>query len=122
MRASRALGVGVALAAAGCSAGWERHALDSPTPLAARQQVQVWHGGHASLLHGLRIDSIAVSGIPYHKPLSCDSCLVVIPRAEVDSLRTGDLSMGLWRSVALVGGVIIVSGIVYCLPRDCRGT
>jgi hypothetical protein len=119
MRASSALIAGVALAGFGCGAGWTRHPLDAPEPLPVRQQVQVWHGGHASLLHGLKIDSTTVSGIPYHRPLNCDSCVVVIPRAEVDSLRIGDLSNGLWKSVALVGGVIIVSGIIYCLPRDC---
>lgn len=120
MRASSALAAGVALACAGCSAGWERHPIDAPEPLPPGQQVQVWRGGHASLLHGLRIDSTTVSGIPYHRPLSCDSCLVVIPRAEVDSLRIGDLSNGLFKSVALVGGVMIVAGIIYCLPRECH--
>jgi hypothetical protein len=84
--------------------------------------VQVWRGSQASLLHGLKIDSATVTGIPYHRPLDCDSCVVVFPRAEVDSLRIGDLSNGLWRSVALVGGVIIVTGIVTCLKRDCGGT
>ena len=72
------------------------------------------------MLHGLRIDSTTVSGIPYHRPLTCDSCLVVFPRAEVDSLRVGDVANGLIKSVALVGGVLMVAGFVYCLPRDCQ--
>jgi hypothetical protein len=112
--------VGVALVCAGCSAGWVRRPIESPGPLPPRQQVQVWQGGHATLLHGLKIDSTTVSGIPYHKSLSCDSCTVVIPRADVDSLRLGDLSNGLWKSVALVGGVLIVTGMIICVQKDCQ--
>jgi hypothetical protein len=120
MSVSRALTAIAALSSVACSAGWERRPLNEPFP--SRQQVQVWHRGRADLLHGVSVDSSTVRGTPYHRPLSCDSCLVTIPRAEVDSVRIGDLSNGLWRSVALVGGVVIVSGIIYCLKRDCRGT
>ena len=119
-RISRALVAVLALSSVSCSAGWDRSSLDKPFPV--RQQVQVWHGGRADLLHAVQVDSSRVRGIPYHRPVNCDSCVITIPRAEVDSVRTGDLTNGLFRSVALVMGVIIIAGVVYCLPRDCRGT
>jgi len=65
---------------------------------------------------------MALRGIPYHRPLACDSCSVVIPRADVDSVRIGDLSNGLWKSVALGVGLFVGAGVVYCLKRDCGGT
>jgi len=122
MPASRVAGAALALVSLGCSAGWSRRPIETLDPAAARQQVQVWHAGRASLLHGVRVDSATVSGIPYHKPLTCDSCVVVIPRAEVDSVRIGDLSNGLWRSMALGLAVLGVATFVYCLQHDCGGT
>ena len=118
----KASSAALALVCLGCSAGWSRRPIESLDPAAARQQVQVWHAGRASLLHGVRVDSSAVRGIPYHKPLSCDSCAVVIPRAEVDSVRIGDLSNGLWRTMALGVAVLGVASLVYCLKHDCGGT
>lgn len=120
MRTSRALTAILALESMGCSAGWDRRPLDEPFPV--RQQVQVWHRGRVDLFHAVQVDSARVRGIPYHRPVNCDSCVVTIPRAEVDSVRTGDLTNGLFRSVALVLGAILVAGTIYCLPRDCRGT
>ena len=84
--------------------------------------MQVWHSGRATILHGVHVDSTALRGIPYHKPLDCDSCAVVIPRADVDSVRIGDLSNGLWRTVALAVAMAGVIGFVHCLKQDCGGT
>ena len=120
MRTSRALTAILALSSVSCSAGWDRHPLDEPFPV--RQQVQVWHGGRAELLHAVQVDSSRVRGIPYHRPVSCDSCVVTIPRAQVDSVRTGDLANGLFRSMALVLGMFLIAATIYCLPRDCGGT
>jgi len=106
----------------GCGAGWSRRSLNSLDPVPARQQVQVWHRGRADILHAVRIDSTTVTGIPFHKSLAYDSCYVVIPRAQIDSVREGDLVDGFWRSTALVVGGLFVAGFVYCLKRDCGGT
>ena len=112
----------LALACMGCGAGWSRRPLNSLGPISARQQVQVWHSGRADILHKVRVDSTQLAGIPFHKPLTCDSCYVVIPRAQIDSVRVGELVDGLWRSTALALGVLFTVGIVYCARRDCGGT
>jgi len=112
----------LALCCIGCGAGWSRRPLNSLDPVPARQQVQVWHGGRADILHAVRIDSTKLTGIPFHKSLACDSCYVVIPRAQIDSVRVGDLVNGFWRSTTLVVGGLVVAGVVYCLKRDCGGT
>ncbi len=78
--------------------------------------------GCGAILHKVRVDSTQLAGIPFHKPLACDSCYVVIPRAQIDSVRVGELVDGLWRSTALVLGVLFTAGIVYCARRDCGGT
>ena len=121
MRPSSALSAGLALGCVACGAGWSRRPLELLETVPARQQVQVWRGGRASIFHGIRADSTTIRGIPYQKRVDCDSCYVVIPRAEVDSVRYGDLSDGLWKSVALTAGLVIGAGIVYCL-KGCGGT
>ncbi len=112
----------LALWCIGCGAGWSRRPLGSLDPVPPRQQVQVWHGGRADILHAVRVDSTTVTGIPFHMSLRCDSCYVVIPRTRIDSVRVGDLVDGFWRSATLVVGGLVVAGVVYCLKRDCGGT
>lgn len=73
----------------GC-AGWYRIEVPTDTVLARRQQVQIWQGSRSQVLHAVRVRADTVSGIPFFQPLSCDSCLVTIPRAGVDSLRLGN--------------------------------
>ena len=74
----------------GCS-GWTRLALPSDTTLAPRQQVQVWSGSHARVLHAVRLSRDSLVGVPFEKPPSCDSCRVAIARSDVDSLRVGSM-------------------------------
>ena len=74
----------------GC-AGWTRLALPSDTTLAPRQQVQVWSGSHARVLHAVRLSGDSLVGVPFQKPPSCDSCRIAIPRSDVDSLRLGNM-------------------------------
>jgi hypothetical protein len=83
--------------------------------------VQVWRGGEKLELHGVTIDSTRVTGIPYWKPLDCDSCRVEVPSAEVDSLRVGSPTGGFWRSVAagMIGAVVGL--VVLCaLDKGCQ--
>ena len=64
----------------GC-AGWTRLALPSDTTLAPRQQVQVWSGSHARVLHAVRLSGDSLVGVPFQKPPSCDSCRITIARS-----------------------------------------
>jgi hypothetical protein len=79
----------VAFLVTGC-AGWHRITVLSDTVLAERQQVQVWVGSRARVLHGVRLTSDSVLGVPFHQSLRCDSCRVSLPRSHVDSLRLGN--------------------------------
>lgn len=100
----------------GCGAGWRR--VPGAEPLAPRQQVQVWRGGQALHWHAVHVGPDSVSGIPYFQPLRCDSCRLAVPRATVDSIRLGDPVDGFWKSVALVAGLTLGVGILYCW-RGC---
>ena len=116
------LGIAVlALCCSGCAGGWSSRPLNALTPIATRQQVQVWHGGRAEVLHAVRLDSAQLTGIPYFKSVACDSCLVVIPRAQIDSVRVGDVADGLWRTTGLVLVVGFVTYIVHCVKTECGG-
>ena len=65
----------------GCGAGWRRIDIPEPGPLPARQQVQVWHRGETERWHALVVSADSVSGIPFRRPVSCDSCRLALPRA-----------------------------------------
>ena len=72
-----------------------------------RQTVEVWRNGKSTTLHKVEIDENDVSGIPHVKPITCDTCRIIIPRNEVDSLRltSGDRN-------ALLGTGLIVGFFV----------
>ena len=70
----------------------------------------MWQGPRAVVLHRVVIDSSAVRGIPYHLPLACDSCVVILPRSGVDSLRMGNMETGVVKTVALVVGGLLALG------------
>lgn len=97
-----------------CGAGWRR--VSEFEGLVPRQQVQVWHQGQALRWHALEVRPDSVSGIPYHRPITCDSCRLAVPRGAVDSIRVGDPVDGFWKTVALVAGVAVGAGIAYCWP------
>ena len=86
-----------------CGAGW--HRTDLVTPDSPRQQVEVWRGGAALRWHAVRITDSTMSGIPYIRPIDCDSCRQMVPRSTVDSLRLGNPVAGFWKTVGLVVGI-----------------
>jgi hypothetical protein len=96
---------------AGCSGGW--HRVDDLTPrvFPVRSQVQVWRDDRFTLLHGVRLGSDAVGGVPFTQAPTCDSCRVQLPLGEVDSLRLGSKERGFIRSVGL--GLAIGLAIAY---------
>jgi len=44
-------------------------------------------------------------------PLACDSCRVGLFRSEVDSIRTGDPTGGLWGSAGLI--IVGLLGVIF---------
>ena len=103
------LGVGWA-----CSAGWHRPQSELPAILPARQQVQVWQHGTSLQWHAVRLTAESVSGVPFTKPVECDSCRVSLPRAGVDSLRLGNPVAGFCKTVALATALLATPLIIYC--------
>ncbi len=83
-------------------------ALESPHPV--RATYQVWVGGHAQELHAVRVTRDSLYGVPFFKPPECDSCVVAIPRASIDSIRTYDAA----ESAVRTGGMGL--GIFMALP------
>jgi hypothetical protein len=77
----------------------------------------VWASGQALRLHGVVVKADSVSGIPFFKPLDCDSCRVGLRRTEVDSLRVGDPMNGFWGTTALGVAVALV---VLCRLGWCE--
>lgn len=75
-----------------------------PLPVPPDQRFEVWSKGQAHQLHALHLEADSVVGVPWWKDPACDSCRVVIARAEVDSVRTRKIAgneTGAAASVAL---------------------
>ena len=104
----------LAVLSASCGAGWHRPEQLEPGPLSPRQQVQVF--AHQGLLrwHAVRIGADSISGIPYLRPVTCDSCRVALPRSSVDSLRLGDPVGGFWQTVGIVVAIPLAILIWTC--------
>ena len=62
-----------------------------------------------------------MSGIPFLKPVDCDSCRVKVERAEIDSLRIGDPVAGFWTTAAL-GALAGLVALCYLGGCDTGGT
>ena len=97
-----------------CGAGWHQKVPAPSGALSSRQQVQVWQGGTALRWHAVRISADSVSGVPFLRPVSCDSCRTGLPRASVDSIRLGSPVAGFWKTVGLVVGTFVLAGFIYC--------
>jgi len=106
------------LACTACSSTWSRRPLGSLTPLAAGQQVQVWQGRRAIVVHGVQVDSTRLTAVPYYQRLDCDSCQIALPRSSIDSVRVGNVMDGFWRTTAVLGTLFIV-GVAYCIRGGC---
>src|SRR5258708_22325130 len=105
-----------AFLACGCGAGWHQRARVPLGALPARKQVQVWQGGTALRWHAVRVGADSVSGIPFQRPVACDSCRIALPRASVDSLRLGSPVAGFWKTVGLIGGRVVLAGGRFLFP------
>jgi hypothetical protein len=101
------------LVQSGCGAGWHNQQV-GPPGLAPRQQAQVWSGGKPRQWHGIRVTADSVSGVLYTQPPECDSCRVALARNAVDSIRLGNPSAGLWKSLALGGAITLGAALLIC--------
>lgn len=103
-----------------CGAGWRSLPTPWPADIAPTQQVQVWSQQHALQLHGVRLSTDSITGIPFHRPLDCDSCRVALSRRQVDSLRVGNPTSGFWKSAGLVGlGLWGLAAIICVSSGGC---
>jgi len=101
--------------ASGCSAGWKRVHPPGPMTYSKRQQVQVWHGTEAVVLHAVAVDSATLSGVPFIEHPDCDSCRIRLPIASVDSVRLGNQERGF-----LLGVGAVVLSMAILLAYFCR--
>lgn len=113
-----ALVLAALLPQAACGAGWHRIEPATPSNLPKRQQVQVWQGERKLQLHAVRLAGDSISGVPYVQSPDCDSCRVSLPRASVDSLKTGNPSGGFWKTTGLVLGGMLVLAAIGCATTD----
>ena len=106
------------LSAAGCGAGWHSVPSLEPGPLRPRQQAQLWQDDKAYQVHGVVVDPDSISGVPFARPLECDSCRITLPRAEVDSVRLGSPVAGFWRTFGLIFAVIGTACMTWCMHPE----
>jgi hypothetical protein len=106
------------IALAGCD--WRRQ-LRPPYPasLPVDQRLDVWRHGQRVILHHVSVDSAFVSGSSRGRPPACDTCRVVIPRVEVDSLVLVNTSP-IWPVVTIMGLFGFWLAVDPCWPnRGC---
>lgn len=115
-----ALALGALVLLQGCSAGWRRVAIRPDQPWPERQRLQVWHGGRHEQWHAVRLTRDSLSGVPFIRPPSCDSCRLALPLSEVDSLRTGDPGGAVHASAFLMAAIALAVYAYVC--RFCGGT
>lgn len=99
----------VTLPLSACSNGWRRIPVQDSLVLPRNQEAQVWRAGRAVRMTGLVLLADSLRGIPLPRSLDCDSCRVVVPRAEVDSVRVFQSDVSVSQFV-LIAGFIAVLG------------
>ena len=52
--------------------------------------------------HGVTVTTDSMSGIPFQRPLDCDSCRVAVELTTIDSVRIGSPEGAFWKSAGLV--------------------
>ncbi len=105
----------------GCGAGWHRTDLTPGAALPPNDQYLIHHGTGVDRWHAVQVSNDSVAGIPWLKPVDCDTCRLSLPRASVDSIRLGHPSQGVWKTAGLVlfGPVAILT--LYCLIHGENG-
>jgi hypothetical protein len=101
-----------------CGAGWRRAELSPGRELPARQQVQLWLGNQARVLHAVTVNPDSVSGVPFHLPPECDSCRIALSRSTVDSMRLGNKERGALKSMGAGYLALGVAALVLYFSID----
>lgn len=74
----------------------------------------MWQGGQVLQWHAVVITAESITGVPYIRPVSCDSCRISVPRGRVDSIRLGNPVAGFWKTVALIVGIPVAIFVIGC--------
>lgn len=101
------------LLAAACAPNWGPGPSKLPTPLWPEAVVRIWSGGEVKTWHAVIVTEISVSGIPSTMPVTCDSCVLRIPRTQVDSMKVVKVEHKKLSALEVVGVVgILAVGII----------
>jgi len=112
------------LLAAGCGPNWGPRPSNLPTPLRPDAVVRIWSGGEVKTWHAVIVTEISVSGIPSTMPVTCDSCVLRIPRTQVDSMKVVKVDykkLNALKFVGLVAVAIVAEGVVCALLDPHNG-
>jgi hypothetical protein len=99
-----------------CSSNWQPIALVQPARLDSRTVLEFRAKNELVRLHGVEFKGDSLSGIPWLKHLSCDTCRVRYAFSDVSQARTGNPGAGAWSiglPLILLGGGFIVGVILY---------
>ena len=114
-----ALLLGLLVSSSSCGAGWHRIDAEGPGAFPRGQQIEVWQGSKRIQLHAVELRGDSITGVRLQDRATCRGCRISLPSATVDSIRTGNPTAGLLKSVALTLGTWLTIGLsAYALNRD----
>jgi len=110
----------LALLAAGCPPN-PPTPYGLPTPLGPQTPVRIWSGGQVQKWHAVIITEQWVSGIPYQMPVTCDSCVLRIPRTQVDSMKIEHTKGNALEVVGVLAAILVAEYVVCAVigPNNC---
>ena len=100
----RVLALALAASLSACTF-WHRNDARLTEPLAPRDRVQIWIETTAHDVHSVVLQGDSLTAIPYWKAPDCDSCRVAFARADVDSVRSVEVS----GETVLISGVAVIA-------------
>ena len=107
-----------------CGCYWGRRPLDDLTP-SRHAPVWIWTGDSVQKWHAVRSSSDSISGIPFRKSVTCESCRQSLPRTGIDSAKVG-YQTGLQRRAEFVLSAVALTvaeaGLCRAIApgdRDC---
>lgn len=103
----------------GCLAGPQLITQPLPEVLPPRQGIEVWLGDRRTTLHGVRVDSDSLSGVPIRKPPECDTCRVAFSFAAIDSLRSVNIDRASFIGATLPPALFL--GLAAVLAAGMQG-